>query len=72
MYEEEKFIAREFLAKYGNDCLVILTLAKITDSSYTHSERWSIVYDMICDNYPEWKAKGTVTGLVYLVEDGEI
>ena len=72
MYNEEKSVAREFLAEHGTDMLVINTLQMIDNSAYLHSDRWSIVYDMIYDNYPEWRTGGAVTGLVYLVEDGEI
>lgn len=72
MYNEEKKIAKEFLAEHGTDLLVIKTLEKIDNNVYMHSDRWGIVYDMIYDYYPEWRTGGTVTGLVYLVEGGEI
>lgn len=72
MYTEEKNAAREFLAEYGDDMLVINTLEEIHNGYYMHSDRWSIVYDMISDNYPSYIRSGVVTGLVYLVEDNDI
>lgn len=70
MYTEDKARAKEFLRLYGNDNLVKETLSGLNAFDISHSERWSIVYDMIVENYPrEWR--GVTTGLVYLVEDGE-
>jgi hypothetical protein len=72
MYTEEKDEAREFLALYGTDIKVIETLEDISNDFYIHSDRWSIVFDMIFEYYPEYRGTKVVTGLVYLVEDGEI
>ena len=69
MYTEEKAKAKEFLNEHGNDPLVIETLNEIRSSGYSHSDRWSIVFDMVFDNYPKYRH--VTTGLVYLVEDGE-
>lgn len=71
MYTEEKNIAKEFLRLYANEQVVMDTLAEIKNNDYIHSDRWSLVYDMIMENFSaEWR-KAT-TGLVYLVEDGEL
>lgn len=71
MYTEEKNIAKEFLKLYANEQVVVDTLADIQDHDYIHSDRWSLVYDMLNENFPaEWRK--AATGLVYLVEDREL
>lgn len=65
-----KNIAKEFLKLYAKEQVVIDTLAEIQDNGYIHSDRWSLVFDMLDENFHDWR-KAT-TGLVYLVEDGEL
>ena len=69
MYTEDKAKAKEFLKQYGNSPLIQKVIAEIRND-YSHSDRWSLVFDVIFDNFPEYKS--VTTGLVYLVEDGEI
>lgn len=69
MYTEEKNAAKEFLEKYGDDPIVQETINEIKNQGYLHSDRWSIVFDMIYDHFPEYKGTKVATGLVYLVED---
>ena len=70
MYTEDKVKAKEFLIDHYYDKVIRDTLEKIDNSAYMHSDRWSIVYDMLLDNYPEYRS--LTTGIVYLVEDGEL
>ena len=71
MYNEEKEEAREFLEKYENYGIVQNTLATIKDKNLLHSDRWSIVYDMIDEAFPQYIRTKVVTGIVYHVEEGE-
>ena len=70
MYTEDKAKAKDFLEQFGNDFAIIELLSEIRSPNYSHSERWSMVYDIIANDYPAWR--GVTTGLVYLVEDREI
>ena len=71
MFTEEKFEALNFLDKYKYEPVVEETLYEAKKKIYTHSDRWSIIYDMIDEAYPEYKGTKVVTGLVYLVEEGK-
>ena len=72
MYNEEKEEAREFLEKYENYGIVQNTLTTIKNKNLLHSDRWSIVYGMIDEAFPQYIRTKVVTGIVYLVEEGEI
>lgn len=72
MYSQEKLEALDFLSKFKYYPVVENVIDEIRSKQYMHSDRWSIVYDMIDAAFPEYKNTGVVTGLVYLVEQGEI
>jgi hypothetical protein len=72
MYNEEKEEARKFLEKHKNYGIVQNTLATIKNKNLLHNDRWSIVYDMIDEAFPQYIRTKVVTGIVYLVEEGEI
>lgn len=71
MYSEEKREALDFLAKYKFYPVVEETLREAANPSYIHSDRWSIIYDMIDAAFPEYSGTKVVTGLTYLVEEGK-
>ncbi len=70
MFSEEKFEALNFLDKYKYEPVVEEALHEAKKPHYIHSDRWSIIYDMIDDAFPEYKGTKVVTGLTYLVEEG--
>lgn len=71
MFKEEKAEALEFIKLYNDDEILKNTIIELKEGDYSHSERWSIFYDMIIENFPnEWRR--VATGLTYLVEDNNI
>ena len=72
MYNEEKLEAKNFLAIYKFHPVVEQVLKEASNPSLIHSDRWSIIYDMIDEAFPEYKNSKVVTGLTYLVEEGNI
>lgn len=72
MYNAEKLEAQDFLAKYKFYPVVEQVLDEVSSPQYIHSDRWSIIYDMIESAFPEYLNTGVVTGLTYLVEEKRI
>lgn len=66
-YEEEKLIAKEFKLN-ANDSKLDTLLLQLESKQYTHSDRWSIIYGFIQENYPDADSQ-IITGLAYLVEE---
>lgn len=71
MYNEEIAIAQEFLNNNKNNPIIsvmVKEVAAMVDAS--HSDRWSVVYDTIYENFNRSDVPGTViTGLTYLIEE---
>lgn len=66
-FEEEKLIAKNFEIN-ANDSELDALLLRLESRKYTHSDRWSIIYDFIQENYPDADSQ-VITGLAYLVEE---
>ena len=74
MYTEEKAKALEFINECENLEPLKEVLMEMTNPAYSHSDRWSAVFDVVFDNYSylAFSERGAIiTGLVYLVEDKE-
>ena len=66
-YAPEIATANQFVINHNYDIKLMGMLREAGDHKYTHSERWSMIYDYLLENYPG--ATGTlVTGLAYWVE----
>lgn len=67
-YSTEKIIAREFIISHNADEQLMDMLNDVRSMKYTHSEKWSIIYDFMKEHYPS--ATGTlITGMTYYVEE---
>ncbi len=63
-YTAEILMAKQFIINHSNDMNFLAMLEECMDSKYTHSDRWSMVYDYCAEHYPE--ASGAlITGLSY-------
>lgn len=74
MYTEEKAKALNFINECENLEPLKEVLTQITNPDYSHSDRWSAVFDVVFDNYSYLTSSergAIITGLVYLVEDKE-
>jgi hypothetical protein len=66
-YAPEIATANQFVIDHKYDIKLQAMLREAAYSKYSHSERWSMIYDYIVENYPG--ATGTVvTGLAYWCE----
>lgn len=67
-YSVEKIMAHEFMISHSADQQFMDMLNDVQSLKYTHSDRWSIIYDYMKEHYPS--ATGSlITGLAYYVED---
>lgn len=71
-YAKEKREALDFLEKFKHDPIVYETIRELKRKIYMHSDRWSRIYDMMADAYPEYTNGGVITGLTYLIEEGAV
>jgi hypothetical protein len=90
LYKKKDMIERDFICDYGILQKVVYdntvigyfvacridkeVLMEITNPAYSHSDRWSAVFDVVFDNYSYLTSSergAIVTGLVYLVENKE-
>lgn len=71
MYSEEKAIAQEFLNKNKNNPIVSVMVKEVAAMvGVSHSDRWSVVYDTIYENFDRSDVPGAaITGLTYLIEE---
>ena len=71
MFSEEIAIAQEFLNKNKHNPIIsvmVKEVAAMVDAS--HSDRWSVVYDTIYENFDRSDVPRTaITGLTYLIEE---
>ena len=66
-YSAELIMANEFVISHNADQQFLDMLEDLKSSKYCHSDRWSIIYDYMKENYPS--ATGTlITGLAYWIE----
>lgn len=66
-YKNEIILAEDFLANHKDDAELFALLWEISGKHYSHSERWSKIYDYFDEHYPESKT-GVITGLAYKCE----
>lgn len=71
-YAPEIATAHQWILDHNNDLDLHYFLRELGDtvnnSNYTHSDRWSMVYDWMAEHYPE--ATGSlITGITYWAED---
>jgi len=69
LYANEIATAHKFVVDHGSDAELQCFLYELRfRKDLTHSDRWSLCYDFLKENYPE--ATGSiVTGLSYWVEE---
>ena len=71
MFSEEIAIAQEFLNKNKHNpiiSVIVKEVAAMVDAS--HSDRWSMVYDTIYENFDRSDVPVTaITGLTFLIEE---
>lgn len=74
MYEEEKKLALKFLSEYGySDPAIVLAIEEANDSFNSHSDRWSIYFDVMFEHYKNIPERSKIiTGLAYLTDEGRI
>ena len=66
-YTLEIATANQFIIDHNYDAELLDFMRQMKKPFYSHSDRWSKIYDWIAEHYPE--ATGTlVTGLTYLTE----
>jgi hypothetical protein len=70
IYAEEKEKATKFLNEFGNDPIIIDMLCQVENEDLTHSDRWSLVFDILHEHYPHCRTGALITGIVCLVEEG--
>lgn len=74
MYTTEKNKALEFLANNGQNPNVIAAIDEAVEAS-THSDRWSIYFDMMMEHFFDMSREersAVVVGLAYLTDEGKI
>ena len=66
-YTSEIVMANQFVIDHNKDYKFMGVLRELKEGNYSHSEKWSILYDYCEENYPG--ATGTlITGLTYWLE----
>lgn len=66
-YTTEIIMANQFVIDHNTDYKLMGMLREAKDSKYSHSERWSMIWDYCAEHYPG--ATGTlITGLAYWCE----
>lgn len=68
-YAPEMYRANEFILNhsYDGDLRAFLYEMTYNTEGWSHSDRWSVIYDWMQEHYPE--ATGSlITGLTYYVE----
>ena len=59
--------ANQFIIDHNNDINFMDFINEMTIRAYSHSDRWSKIYDYMAEHYPE--ATGSlITGLTYYCE----
>lgn len=68
-YMPEIASAHQFLINhsYDGDLRHFITQMEVNSDLYSHSEKWSIIYDWMKEHYPEVTGS-LITGLVYYCE----
>ena len=74
MYEEEKKLALKFLSEHGySDPAITSAIKEAADSFNSHSDRWSIYFDVMFEHYKDFPERSKIiTGLAYLTDEGRI
>ena len=70
-YKKEKALAKKFIKNHNYDIKLIATLSELQDNYYTHSDRWSFIYDYLEEHYPG-ATSDLITGLTYYIEESNI
>lgn len=68
LYMNEIATAGTFVREHSNDLGLKKLIEDLKHPYYTHSDRWSIIYDYLNEHYDNLP-DGVVTGLSYYVED---
>lgn len=68
LYANEIATANLFIVEHSWDTNFMNLLSQLKDKSYTHSDRWSIIYDYMKDNYSIDDGR-LITGLSYWIEE---
>lgn len=69
LYANEIASAHLFVIEHNNDIDFMNFLREMKENrDLLHSDRWSLIYDYMKENYPEVTGS-IVTGLAYWVED---
>lgn len=66
-YAKEIKMAEKFIANHNRDHKFMGLLRELKTSNYTHSEKWSEIYDF-CEEYYPGITSGTITGLAYYLD----
>lgn len=66
-YAPEIATANQFVIDHKYDTKLMGILREASSSQYSHSERWSMIYDYIEEHYPG-ATRSVVTGLAYRCE----
>lgn len=75
MYTTEKNLALEFISNHGTNPAVIAAIEEASETGMSHSDRWSIYFDMMLENFISFereKRGKIVVGLAYLTDEGKI
>jgi hypothetical protein len=68
-FEREVKNAQKFLKKHQDDVKLIQFLKYVKASKQINSQKWSMIFDYLYDNYKDECMNSTITtGLFYLVE----
>lgn len=68
-FERDIKLAQNFLEKHKDDIKLKEFLKMVKSSKQIHSQKWSMIFDYMYDNYKDECMNTTITtGLSYLVE----